>query len=152
MSHTLVHNMSACRFTYYCVLLNQVFKWVEVNGTRFQAWHDRHDCVKLTHEMTSQNAIFQYARILWIIRGVTSEPICLAVPLISASRSVCKAQTEGQKAVVACFPTITRIPNRLVCIPSNLLSSVEQVQFVPTRNCELGLVNIFYQSNIIHAT
>lgn len=126
--------------------------WVRVNGIGFHCSGDRHDCAKLSYPLTSQNGIFEYVRLMWIIGGLTSEPCCLAAPLFKASRSTINAQSEAQKAAVNCFPPVSRIPQRLVFFSTKMLHRLEQVQFVTARNCELGLVNTFFHSNIISTT
>ena len=130
-------------------ILVQILKWVKVNGTKFQASEHRYDCVKLSNPLTCNNMIFEYARLMWILSGLTSEVLCLAVPLFHASRSAINAQTQGQKAATSCFPPVVRVPKRLTIFPANMLLRIEQVQFVTARDCELGLVNTFYHSNII---
>ena len=127
----------------------KVYKWIDVCGIRFHAAGDRFDCVKLTHPLAHENHIYEYVRLLWILTGITSEPCCFAVPLFQSTRTETNAQSHGQKEVAHAFDVVTRKPSKFVFFVAAMLCRIEQIQFVPSRNCELGIVNHFYHSNII---
>ena len=134
----------------------QIFSAVCVKGNTFRATaefrgNERYDCVRLKHKLkTGRSRYYTVARIMWIMKipGDTDEPICLAVPLFENNKVT--GDTQAQKKVFSSFETVYREPH-LVAFPVKCIFRLEQVQFFVSHSCNLGIINHFYHSKIVHS-
>ena len=128
----------------------QVFKYVKFKGQIFRTdssfrGEQRFDCVKLLKPCTRAGNSFKYARLMWLIGSNDFLPLCLATPLFETKQL--PQDTHAQMSATAFFVPVKRTTSLLACFPVSDIDRIEQVQFMATFDCLIGLLNPFAKSS-----